>query len=395
MLNPRLQAHWVLVFVHVRSNKLIYFDNGATTLIKPERVSEAVKFAINNLANASRSFYDNAITASREVYKTREAVARLVGLDDPLNVAFTSSATESLNLVLAGLIGKEDVVVTTLTEHNSVLRPLYLAGCNLKFLGCDEKGNLKVNELDELMGCDTKYMVVNHGSNVTGNICDIRRVKEICDKNSVGLIADVSQTLGSVPVSADMADVLCFTGHKSLFGPQGTGGIIVNKRLPFAITKTGGAGVNSFDHSQSQDMPDIFEVGTLNSHGLYGLQKGIEFVEEIGIEDICEKEMLLTKEFYEEVSLIDGIKVYGDFETDMRLPVISLNIDGMASSDLANILWSKWGIATRSGSHCAPLVHEHFGTVDSGMVRFSFSYFNTQEEIKQGIDALRSIQGEK
>ena len=385
----------MLVFVHVRSNKLIYFDNGATTLIKPERVSEAVVFAINNLANASRSFYDSAILASREVYKTREAVARLVGLDDPLNVAFTSSATESLNLVLAGLIGKDDVVVTTVTEHNSVLRPLYLAGCKLKFLGCDDKGNLKVDELDELIGCDTKYMVVNHGSNVTGNICDIRRVKEICDKNGVGLIADVSQTLGSIPVSADMADVLCFTGHKSLFGPQGTGGIIVNKRLPFAITKTGGAGVNSFDHSQSHDMPDIFEVGTANSHGLYGLQKGIEFVEEIGIEDICEKEMLLTKEFYEGVSLINGIRIYGDFEKNVRLPVISLNIDGMASSDLASVLWNKWGIATRSGSHCAPLVHEHFGTVDSGMVRFSFSYFNTQEEIKQGIDALRSIQGEK
>ncbi len=370
---------------------MIYFDNSATTLIKPPQVGEAVKYAVNNFGNAGRSFYGAVLNANREIYNTREEIAKLIGCPDPLNIAFTSSATESLNLVINALIKKTHSVITTVSEHNSLLRPLYLKGCGIRVMDCDEKGNLKTDSFDALVKPDTKFFLCTHGSNVTGNITNVYKLYKLCKERNITMILDVSQTLGSIPVKIDMADIFCFTGHKALFGPQGTGGIITNGKFDFAVVKTGGAGVDSFKRVQSGDMPDIFEVGTLNSHSLYGLQKGVCYVNERGVETIHQEESLLLKLFYQGIKDIKGIKIYGDFDCKDRLPILSLNLFPLTSSELAQKLWEDYEIATRAGSHCAPLLHKRFGTVNSGMVRFSFCCFNTKKEVYKGIDALKRI----
>jgi selenocysteine lyase/cysteine desulfurase len=331
------------------------------------------------------------MNANREIYKTREAVARLTGAQDPLSVAFTSSATESLNLVIHGLIRKGDRVITTLAEHNSVLRPLYNAECLLDFMECDDNGRLDVSALPELIGPDVKYLICTHASNVTGNLTDVASIYEICKEKNVIMILDVSQTLGLIETNAAMADILCFTGHKALLGPQGTGGIVINKELRFSPVKTGGAGVNSFDRVQSAEIPDIFEAGTMNSHGLFGLQKGVEFILEKGVDAIHAKEKTLMDLFYNSVKDISNVVLYGDFSTSERIPVISLNIVGIPSSELSGKLWEDYRIATRSGVHCAPLLHKRFNTEEQGMCRFSFSYFNTRDEIEAAAGAVRDI----
>ena len=370
---------------------MIYFDNSATTLMKPPGVAEAVAYAVNNFGNAGRSFHAPVLLANREIYNTRVEIAKLIGSGDPLGVAFTSSATESLNLVIGGLISKEDGVITTVTEHNSVLRPLYLKGCGLSFMDCDDKGNLCIDSVKSLIKPSTKFLICTHGSNVTGNIPDVKRLYEICKDNGLTMILDASQTLGTVPVAVNMADIFCFTGHKGLFGPQGTGGVVVNGAFDFNVVKTGGAGVNSFDRFQSKTMPDIFETGTMNSHSIYGLQKGVRFINETGIDVIHAKEKRLLRMFYDSVKIHEQVKIYGDFSSSNRLPVISLNITGLTSSELAERLWTDYSIATRPGSHCAPLLHKRFSTVELGMVRFSFSYFNTEAEISSGVSAINEI----
>ncbi len=369
---------------------MIYFDNAATSLTRPPEVAEAVFYAINHFGNAGRSFYDATMVSSRAVYKTREAIARLVGLDNPLQVAFTSSATESLNLVIRSLIKPEDAVITTVTDHNSTLRPLYLSGCQLDFIGCDVQGNLLLENLESLLRPNTRFMVANHGSNVTGNINDVKTLYEWCRAHHLTLILDAAQTMGSIEVRAGMADIICFTGHKSLMGPQGTGGIIVKEDRTFEVVKTGGAGTDSFERFQNQHVPDVFECGTQNSHGLYGLLKGVEYILRQGIDQINERESRLVSRFYQGIRDLDQVTLYGDF-TRPRLPVVSLTVEGMDSSDLALMLWEDYQIATRAGAHCAPLIHQHFKTRAQGMVRFSFSSFNTEDEIDRGIEALRRI----
>jgi len=370
---------------------MIYFDNSATTLMKPPEVSQAVAYAIDNFGNAGRSFYDAVLRANREIFNTRMEIAKLIGLDEPLNVAFTSSATESLNLVISGLINREDSVITTVTEHNSVLRPLYLTGCELSFLDCDDNGILLLGSFDELVKQSTKFLVCTHGSNVTGNITDVNTLYEKCKEFGITMILDISQTFGTVPVDINTADIFCFTGHKGLYGPQGTGGIILNREIDFRIKKAGGAGANSFDRFQSNKMPDIFEAGTQNSHGIYGLQKGVIFINETGIDTISGNVSKLAEMFYEGVKDIGGIKVYGDFSSKYRLPIVSVSSDKITSSELAERLWSDHSIAVRAGSHCAPLLHKRFKTEQSGLVRFSFSSFNTEKEVLYGINALNII----
>ena len=370
---------------------MIYFDNSATTITKPPEVAEALAWAANNLGNAGRSFYDAVLLANREIFKTRVEIAKLIRLNDPLSVAFTSSATESLNLVIGGLISKEDSVITTVMEHNSVLRPLFLKGCDLSFIDCDDNGNLQPDSFKKLLKPSTKFLICTHGSNVTGNIIDVKPLRGFCKSHHITMILDISQTFGAVPVNIDMADIFCFTGHKSLFGPQGTGGVITNGIFDFNVVKTGGAGVNSFDMFQSREMPDIFETGTLNGHGIYGLQKGVYFINETGIDVIRAKEKKLLSMFYDGIKCFERVKIYGDFSEENRLPVISINIEGLTSSELAERLWKDYKIATRAGTHCAPLLHKRFGTVNLGMTRFSFSYFNTEDEIRVGVSAINDI----
>ncbi len=370
---------------------MIYFDNGSTTLPKPPEVTEAVAFALNHFGNAGRSFHEPALNASRAVARARAAVARLVGLSNPLNVAFVSSATEGLNLVIGGLIDSNCHVITTVTEHNSVLRPLYLTGCKLSVLDSDENGVINPAVFADAITEDTRFFVCSHGSNLTGNILDVYSFRDICRANGIMMILDASQTMGHTRVNADMADVILFTGHKGLFGPQGTGGIITEKPLDIQIKKTGGAGSDSFSRFQAAVMPDMFEAGTLNAHGIYGLLKGIEFVEKIGIDAIFAHDLGLAHEFVEGVKSIDGFRLYGDFHNKHRLPVVSIAHAYIDASELGEWLWNDYEIATRSGAHCAPLLHKRFRTDKTGLVRFSFSYYNNIEEIRFAINALREI----
>jgi len=374
---------------------MIYFDNSATTLVKPPEVAEAVVFAINNFGAAGRSFYGAALLADREIYRTRAEIAKLVGLGEPLSVAFTSSFTEGLNLVAGGLVSRTDTVVATVAEHNSVLRPLYLSGCELRLIDCNESGVLSEASIKEHIKPPAKYLFCSHGSNLTGNITGARELYALCKELGITMVLDVSQTLGTVPVSVEMADILVFSGHKGLFGPQGTGGVIVSGRQDFRPVKTGGSGDHSFERIRQTGMPDVFEAGTPNGHGIYGLQKGVRFVTGTGVERIYEKVSRLAKQFYCGLKDVRGVRFYGDFSTETRLPVLALNIEGLDSGELSLRLWEGYGIATRPGIHCVPLLHERLGTAKTGMVRFSFSYFNTEDEIEAGVRAVREIAEEK
>lgn len=375
---------------------MIYCDNSATTLQKPPQVARAVAEAIHSFGNPGRSFCSPAMDAARAVLSARMEIAELVGLEDPMGVAFTSSATESLNLVLTSLVSSDDGVITSVLEHNSVLRPLYRIGCPLSLIPCDSQGRLVLDDLRSLLRNNTRYVVCTHGSNLTGAVTDVEALRSFCSEHGLVLILDVSQTLGSIEVRADMADVLCFTGHKALFGPQGTGGIIAGPRVGFSLVKTGGSGNSSFERHQPLAMPDIFEAGTHNAHGLAGLREGVRFINEKGINAVMEYERELTAYFLEEARAVPGVRIYGPGmrESEPRLPIVALNIGGLSAEDAAYALWEGWKIATRPGSHCAPLVHEFFGTRERGMVRFSFSSFNTREELATAVSALRDIAAE-
>jgi len=372
---------------------MIYFDNAATTVQKPPEVAEKVLNAINSFGNPGRSFHSYSMDAARAVYDARQETAKLVRLQNPLNVAFTSGATESFNLVVSSLIGPDDHVITTVLEHNSVLRPLYKTGCQISFIPCDGNGCLELDNLNPFLKKNTRFLICTHGSNVTGCVTDVDALRRFCRENGLIFILDVSQTLGSIKTYADMADILCFTGHKALMGPQGTGGIIVNRHMDFKLVKTGGSGSDTYNKHQPLSMPDIFEAGTLNAHGIAGLKEGISYINRIGIEMIESHESALRKRFLDSVSQIPGIRLYGagSGRSKKALPIVSLNIGDLSSEDLAMRLWEGWRIATRPGSHCAPLVHAHFKTEEQGMVRFSFGVYNTADEVDYAIKALTDI----
>ena len=370
---------------------MIYFDNSATTMPKPPEVAEAVGFAIRSFGNAGRSIHDAAMQAARAVFESREAVAFLVGSKDPLSIAFTSSATESLNLVISGLLGPHDHAITTITEHNSVLRPLYNTGCELSFIKCEKNGRLILDGLEDALQENTKCLVCTHGSNLTGNVTDTEPLKDFCKTHGLLFVLDAAQTMGIIHTKYDDADFLCFTGHKSLLGPQGTGGIVCRDPQSIRILKTGGDGANSFAPLQYNNMPNVFEAGTTNSHGIYGLKAGVDYIINKGIDSIYSQTAQISDAFLAAARGIRGITVYGDINAKHRLPIVSLNIGDMDSDIAAARLWYDYEIATRSGILCAPLLHEHFGTAKRGMVRFSFSHFNTLKEIDYATTALEEI----
>jgi len=364
---------------------VVYFDNSATTLRKPPAVAQAAAFAIENFGNSGRSVCGAAMDAARGIYAARAEIARLIGINNPLAVAFTSSATESLNLVLNGLLTPADHAITTIAEHNSVLRTLYQTGCDISFADCDK--------LEKAIKPNTKLMVATHGSNITGNINNVEQMAEFCKSKGIIFVLDIAQTFGIIPVHISMADIFCFTGHKGLFGPQGTGGIIAQNLPPMRITKTGGSGSNSAARTQPNTMPDIFEAGTANTPGIYGLLHGVQFINNVGINTIHSREMELLRGFYNGIKNNSKITIYGNFDNDNRLPIISINAEGISAADFSARLWDDFAIATRAGSHCAPLLHKHFGTDKIGMLRFSFSHYNTPEEIEFGINAVNTIVG--
>ena len=375
---------------------MIYMDNAATTLQKPECVAKAVVNAMNSFGNAGRGLNDASMGASRVVYDTREKLCRLFHGENPKQFAFTSNATESLNTAIQGLIGPGDHVITTMLEHNSVLRPLYereAVGVELTILRCDTYGNISYEEIEAAIRENTKAIVCTHGSNLTGNLTDIGRIGAIAKKHGILLIADASQTAGLIPIDVQemRIDVLCFTGHKGLYGPQGTGGIYVQPGVEIKPLKRGGSGIETYNKNHPAQMPTALEAGTLNSHGIAGLNAALIYIEETGVEHICQLALERMWQFYEGVCDIPGVTVYGDFSGKERVPIVSLNIEDFDSAEVSDELLTEYGIATRAGGHCAPLMHEVLGNVEQGAVRFSFSHFNTKEEVEKAISAIREL----
>lgn len=374
---------------------MIYLDNAATTISKPQAVIDAVAQAMCSLGNAGRGATSGALDAARTIHACRAKLARLLGCPRADHVCFTPNSTVALNTAINGVVRPGDRVVTTVLEHNSVLRPLNrLAaerGVTVEHAGCDANGVLDYDELERLVAPGTRAVVVTQASNVTGNAVDVARVAAVAHAAGALVIVDASQSAGTahIDMQAMGLDVVCFTGHKGLMGPQGTGGLAVAEGIDVAPWAMGGTGVHSFDELQPLEWPTRLEAGTLNGHGIAGLSAGLDFIEARGgIEAIAAHERALAGRFLAGVREIPGITLYGAFDQPTRSAIVSLNVGDIDSAEISDALMQGWGIATRPGAHCAPLMHRALGTERQGVVRFSFGYFNTDEEVDTAIDAL-------
>lgn len=377
---------------------MIYLDNAATTMRKPQTVINAVTQAMCSLGNAGRGATSGALDAARTIHGCRAKLTHLLGCPRADHVCFTPNSTAALNTVINGVVRPGDRVVTTVLEHNSVLRPLNrLAaeqGVTVEHAGCDANGALDYDELERLVTPGTRAVVVTHASNVTGNAVDIARVAAMAHAAGALVIVDASQSAGTayIDMQAMGLDVVCFTGHKGLMGPQGTGGLAVAEGIDVSPWAMGGTGVHSFDPLQPLEWPTRLEAGTLNGHGIAGLSAGLDFIEaQGGVEAIAAHERALADRFLAGVRKIPGIKLYGAFDQPARSAIVSLNVGDIDSAEISDALMQGWGIATRPGAHCAPLMHRALGTERQGVVRFSFGYFNTDEEVDTAIDALRDL----
>jgi cysteine desulfurase family protein len=378
---------------------MIYLDNAATTLVKPKAVESAIINSLHTAGNPGRGAHKGTLDASRIVYNTREKLAKLFNINNPLSIAFTSNATESLNIAIQGIFASGDHIITTVCEHNSVLRPLYLMekrGVELSFINADKDGVLYYKDIQKLIKSNTKAIVITHASNLTGNITDLEKISKITKENNLLLIVDAAQTAGAIPIDVEKLgiDILCFTGHKGLLGPQGTGGIYVRNGIDIRPLKVGGSGIKSYQKEHPYEMPTALEAGTLNTHGIAGLGAAIDYIENEKIENIRSKEMSLVKQFLDGITdLTDKglITTYGNPNLTKRVGIVSLNIGNIDSAQVSDWLYEDYGICTRAGAHCAPLMHKTLGTVNQGAVRFSFSHFNTPDEIATAIKALHDL----
>lgn len=377
---------------------MIYLDNAATTMRKPQTVIDAVTQAMCSLGNAGRGATSGALDAARTIHGCRAKLARLLGCPRADHVCFTPNSTAALNTVINGVVRPGDRVVTTVFEHNSVLRPLNRLAVEqdvtVEHAGCDANGVLDYDELEQLVTPDTRAVVVTHASNVTGNSVDIARVAAMAHAAGALVIVDASQSAGTAHIDMQTMglDIVCFTGHKGLMGPQGTGGLAVAEGVDVAPWAMGGTGVHSFDALQPLEWPTRLEAGTLNGHGIAGLSAGLDFIEaQGGVEAIAAHERALAERFLAGVREIPEIKLYGAFDQPSRSAIVSLNVGDIDSAEISDALMQGWGIATRPGAHCAPLMHRALGTERQGVVRFSFGYFNTDEEVDTAIEALRDL----
>ena len=446
--------------VATSAKKSIYLNTAATSLQKPPCVAQAVVEALGSLGNASRGNAERDLGADRTIMEARRRLASLFGFSHPERVVFASGATQALNMAIWGAAaaimkrkaGNEDrhavnagqeafglkhddeprtlTIVSTDLEHNSVLRPLYRlqdeCGAELRFAGVDRTGRLRYEELEALCTPEVDLVVCTHTSNLTGALVDIRRVARAAHRCGAVLIVDAAQTAGAYPIDMeDMGiDILCFTGHKSLLGPQGTGGLCVSPGIDVVPLVTGGTGVSSYEERQPEAYPAHLEAGTLNGHGIAGLSAAVEFIQEWkdgdalqgpgaihGMELVSQgpgaihgmkldlqgpvaihaKELALRDRFIEAVSDIPGIEIYGPGIGSESMPIVALNLAGLESWETADLLAQEYGIAVRAGAHCAPRMHRALGTEKSGAVRFSFGLFNTPEEVETAARALREI----
>ncbi|WP_297406431.1 aminotransferase class V-fold PLP-dependent enzyme [uncultured Cetobacterium sp.] len=373
--------------------KNYYFDNSATSSPKPDSVYDVVDYSIRELnGNPGRAGYRKSLEISREIFKVREIIADFFNVEDSLNIAFTANATESLNFAIKGTIKENSHVITTNFEHNSVLRPLFSLrdekNVELTFVNTWEEIEKEIKE-------NTKAIVVNHISNVNGTIQNIKEIGKICKKKNILFIVDASQSGGytKIDMQENSIDILCITGHKSLFGIQGIGAICLNTSNTIYKIKPlleGGTGSFSKYERQPLEMPELLESGTLNTPGIISLGAGIEYIKSQGIENIEKHENLLIEKFIIEIEKLERVKVYKSI-TKKQGPVVSLNIENVDSGELASILDEEFGIMVRPGFHCAPRAHKAIGTYETGTVRFSFGYFNSEDDIDYIVESFKKI----
>jgi cysteine desulfurase family protein len=380
--------------------EMIYLDNPATSWPKPPQVKEAmVKFMEEVGANPGRSGHSLSIEAARTIYEAREALSVLFHVKDSSRIVFTLNATESINLALKGLLKPEDHVITSSMEHNSVMRPLRdmeKRGIELTVVPCFTDGTLDPIEVEKRVQSTTRMIVLNHASNVTGTLLPIREVGKIAREHNLLFLVDAAQTAGAYPIGVerDGIDLLAFTGHKSLYGPQGTGGLVIGDRInekEMIPLKQGGTGSRSEFEEQPDFLPDRFESGTPNGVGIAGLLAGVQFVLKKGVEQIRQNEMALAKKLIEGLKEIPHVQLYGPENLNDRIATLSFNFSCISPSDGALRLEREFGILCRPGLHCAPAAHHTIGTFPEGTIRFGLSAFNSEAEVEAAIRAVSLI----
>ncbi|MBP1718558.1 MAG: cysteine desulfurase / selenocysteine lyase [Deltaproteobacteria bacterium] len=382
------------------SERLIYLDNAATSHPKPEIVIQAMEAFMRNVGgNPGRSGHRLSIEAGRIIFETREKIAALFGISDSSRVIFGQNATEAINLGLKGLLRRGDHVITSSMEHNSVMRPLRALereGIDLTVVPCSREGFLDPAEIQKAIRKNSRMVVLNHGSNVVGTLLPLAPVGKICRNHGILFMVDAAQTAGVIPIDMEKEkiDLLALTGHKALFGPQGTGGLVMGERVNeknLEPLKRGGTGSRSELEEQPDFLPDRCESGTPNAVGLTGLRAGLDFILGVGIERIRDHEKKLTTRLIQGLQEIPGAIVYGSGDAEKQCATVSFNLKNWMPSDLSFRLDEEFGILTRVGLHCAPSAHKTIGTFPEGTVRVSMSYLNTGEEIEQALQAIKTL----
>ena len=376
---------------------MIYLDNGATTFPKPKVVTDKImECYLGYAGNPGRSGHKLAMKMDLEIYETREKICKLINGTEVLNVIFTFNATDSLNLAIKGVLEEGDHVITTSMEHNSVLRPLNQlrkeGKIELSIVYADDKGYIDPQKIFEALTPNTKMIVTTHMSNVFGTIVDIKAIGDFCKENNILYLVDASQSIGvlDIDVQEMNIDLLAFPGHKALFGPMGTGALYIKEGIIVKPLKEGGTGSYSHSIDQPDLYPDSLESGTPNGVGIIALGKGIDFINEVGLENIRNHEISLKNHFIKLLKDNEDVILYGTLD-DRQGAVVSLNVKDMDSSEISYILSDEFDIYTRPGFHCAPLAHKTMGTEELGAIRFSFGYYNTLEEVEKTVEALLNI----
>jgi cysteine desulfurase/selenocysteine lyase len=380
------------------NSEIVYLDNAATTFPKPDGVLDRmVELYKKKGVSPGRGSYDLAFEADDLVHNVRARLARMFNTPDPRRVIFTSNATDSINIVLQGMVKNGDHVVSTRLEHNSVLRPLYHLRekgiITYDLVGFNSQGFIDPDDISKALGNKTRLVIINHVSNVLGTIQPIREIGEMCKKRGVPLVIDAAQSAGIIPINMEEWNIsaVAFTGHKSLLGPTGTGGLAVSPNLVIEPTRFGGTGIDSESPIHNESYPHRLEAGTLNLIGIIGLSEGLKYIEQTGMEAIHKKEMELFVKLRDGLSNLETVESYCAANNENHVALVSVNIKGMDPGDAGSILDADYNIAVRTGLHCAPLVHEGIGTFPRGTVRFSLGPFNTDEHIDKAIEALTAI----
>ncbi|WP_418571655.1 aminotransferase class V-fold PLP-dependent enzyme [Intestinibacter bartlettii] len=376
----------------------IYLDNAATSFPKPKEVATAVyDFMVNNGTSSGRGSYKKAMQSDYIVYECRKLIGKLFNFDNPKKVIFTSNVTDSLNIAMRGILKENDHVITSSLEHNAVWRCLKTLerDINIKIdtVECSKDGITNQQDIKKYIKKDTALIVFTQASNVLGTIQPIREIGAIAREHNIPFLVDSAQSAGAmkIDVKEDNIDILAFTGHKSLLGPMGTGGLIINTNIDIKPLKAGGTGGDSAYEYQPDYYPNHLETGTSNVSGIAGLREAIKFLNKEGIENIHNKEKELTKYALEKLETVKDIEIYGPKDCEKMLSVISFNIKDKRPEDVGSILDQKYDIMLRAGLHCAPTAHSVIGTKERGTLRIGLGYFNEKEDIDKLVEALNNL----